>query len=143
MVVLATETARVKLPETKPVVNVESIERQLYHLKSCTHRILHSTEDNKKYNKCTEMIDLITDVRLLTLSYFVYILKFISDLWFFPSAPVSSTNKIDRHDIAEILLRVTLNTINQNDAEYLSYLHDKYVIVPADKAPNVFVFKSH
>ena len=32
---------------------------------------------------------------------------------------------------------------NQNDAEYLSYLHDKYVIVPADKAPNVFVFKSH
>jgi hypothetical protein len=31
--------------------------------------------------------------------------------WFFP---VSSTNKTDRHDIAEILLNVALNTINQN-----------------------------
>jgi hypothetical protein len=27
---------------------------------------------------------------------------------------VSSTNKTDRHDIAEILLKVALNTINQN-----------------------------
>jgi hypothetical protein len=26
----------------------------------------------------------------------------------------SSTNKTDRHDIAEILLKVTLSTINQN-----------------------------
>ena len=31
--------------------------------------------------------------------------------WFSPSTPVSSTNKTDRHDIAEILLRVALNTI--------------------------------
>jgi hypothetical protein len=28
--------------------------------------------------------------------------------------PVSSTNKTDRHDIAEILLKVALNTINLN-----------------------------
>ena len=28
-----------------------------------------------------------------------------------PSTPVSSTNKTDRHDITEILLKVTLNTI--------------------------------
>jgi len=28
--------------------------------------------------------------------------------------PVSSTNKTDRHDITEILLKVALNTINQN-----------------------------
>ena len=28
-------------------------------------------------------------------------------------APVSSTNKIDRHDITEILLKVSLNTIKQ------------------------------
>jgi hypothetical protein len=27
--------------------------------------------------------------------------------------PVSSTNKTDRHDITEILLKVVLNTINQ------------------------------
>jgi hypothetical protein len=33
--------------------------------------------------------------------------------WFFLGTPVSSTNKTDRHDIAEILLKVALNTINQ------------------------------
>jgi hypothetical protein len=30
--------------------------------------------------------------------------------WFSPGIPVSSTNKINRHDIAEILLKVELNT---------------------------------
>ena len=30
--------------------------------------------------------------------------------WFFTGTPVSSTNKTDRHDITEILLKVTLNT---------------------------------
>ena len=32
---------------------------------------------------------------------------------FFPGSPVSSTNKTDRHDITEILLKLALNTINQ------------------------------
>jgi hypothetical protein len=31
--------------------------------------------------------------------------------WFSPSTPVSSNNKTDRHDIAEILLKVALSTI--------------------------------
>ena len=30
--------------------------------------------------------------------------------WFSPEVQVSSTNKTDRHDIAEILLKVALNT---------------------------------
>jgi hypothetical protein len=34
--------------------------------------------------------------------------------WFSPGTPVSSTNKTDRHDTTEILLKVDLNTINQN-----------------------------
>ena len=34
-------------------------------------------------------------------------------LWFSPGTPVSSTNKTGHHDIAEILLKVTLNTITQ------------------------------
>jgi hypothetical protein len=34
--------------------------------------------------------------------------------WFSPSIPVSSTAKTGRHDIAEILLKVALNTINQS-----------------------------
>ena len=33
--------------------------------------------------------------------------------WFAPGSPVSSTYKTDRHDIAEILLKVALDTINQ------------------------------
>jgi hypothetical protein len=33
--------------------------------------------------------------------------------WLSPGTPVSSTNKTDRHDITEIFLKVTLNTINQ------------------------------
>jgi len=31
--------------------------------------------------------------------------------WFSPSTPVSSTDKTDRHDITEIVLKVVLNTI--------------------------------
>jgi hypothetical protein len=33
--------------------------------------------------------------------------------WFSPGTPASSTTKADRHDIAEILLKVALNTKNQ------------------------------
>ena len=36
--------------------------------------------------------------------------------WFSPGTPVSSTNKTDRHDITEILLKVALSTITP---EYL------------------------
>ena len=43
-----------------------------------------------------------------------YVMKFISDLRqvgrFFSGIPVFSTNKTDRHDIAEILLKVALST---------------------------------
>jgi hypothetical protein len=37
-----------------------------------------------------------------------YVIKFVSDLWF---SPVYTTNKNDRHDIIEILLKVVLSTI--------------------------------
>jgi hypothetical protein len=33
--------------------------------------------------------------------------------WFSPGTPASSTTKTGRHDIAEILLEVALNTKNQ------------------------------
>jgi hypothetical protein len=35
-----------------------------------------------------------------------------------PGTPVSSTNKTDRHDITEILLKVALNTINQKNQSF-------------------------
>jgi hypothetical protein len=34
--------------------------------------------------------------------------------WFYPCTPASSTTKTGRHDIAEILLKVGLNTNNQS-----------------------------
>jgi hypothetical protein len=37
--------------------------------------------------------------------------------WFSPGTLVSSTNKIDRYNIAEILLKVVLNTINLTNAQ--------------------------
>ena len=33
--------------------------------------------------------------------------------WFYPGTPISSTYKIDRHNITEILLNVASKTINQ------------------------------
>ena len=37
--------------------------------------------------------------------------------WFSPGTPASSTTKTGRHDIAEILLKVALNTKNENQIE--------------------------
>jgi len=34
--------------------------------------------------------------------------------WFSPGTPASSTTKTGRHDIAEILLKVALSTVNQS-----------------------------
>jgi hypothetical protein len=39
----------------------------------------------------------------------------INAQWFSPGPLVSSTNKTDHHDIIEILLTVTLNTIKQTN----------------------------
>ena len=44
-----------------------------------------------------------------------YVIKFVSDL----RTVVSSTNKDDRHDITEILLKVALNIITHNPHFYI------------------------
>ena len=47
----------------------------------------------------------------------LYVIKFVSDLtlvagqWVYLGTPVSTTNNTDRHDVAEIFLKVALNTI--------------------------------
>jgi hypothetical protein len=38
-------------------------------------------------------------------------------VWFSPGPPVSSTNKTDRHDITEILLKMALNIITQTNKQ--------------------------
>jgi hypothetical protein len=40
----------------------------------------------------------------------IWIWIFVQGRWFSPGTPASSTTKTGRHDIAEILLKVALNT---------------------------------
>jgi hypothetical protein len=40
---------------------------------------------------------------------------------FSPGPPVSSTNKTDRYDITEILLKVALNTIKQPNKQTINH----------------------
>ena len=42
----------------------------------------------------------------------LYVIKFATGLWFSLGTRISSINKTDRHNIAEILLKVALNTIS-------------------------------
>jgi hypothetical protein len=43
--------------------------------------------------------------------------------WFYPGTPASSTTKTGRHDIAEILLKVALNTNNQiKSNQYIAFI---------------------
>jgi hypothetical protein len=58
--------------------------------------------------------------RLVAASDKVYQLL-INGRWFSPGTPASSTTKTGRHDIAEILLKVALNTINQIKAFCLQH----------------------
>jgi len=47
--------------------------------------------------------------------------------WFSPGPPVSSTNKTDRYDIAEILLKVALDTIKQTIKQTLNKFTVEFV----------------
>ena len=80
---------------------------------------IHNTLKGKHLNQCIE---------LLLLSRVVYICFLLLNgaaardkvyqllahgRWFSPGTPASSTTKTGRHNIAEILLKVALNTITQ------------------------------
>ena len=51
--------------------------------------------------------------------------------WFSPDPPVSSTNKTDRHDIAEILLKVAINTIKQTNKWRINNLDCSFILTCA------------
>ena len=48
----------------------------------------------------------------------------MAGLWFYSGTSVSSTNKIDRIDITEILLKVVLNTITPNPNKIVIELYN-------------------
>jgi hypothetical protein len=54
------------------------------------------------------------------------VIKFVSGLRqvgvFFPGIPVFSTNKTDRHQITEILLKLESGAKHHNSKEYLPYV---------------------
>ena len=66
-----------------------------------------------------------------------YVIKFVSDLrqvgWIsLGTRPVTSTNKTDRHDITEILLKVVLKQQSLDhdiDLHYLVYMWNIYLLV--------------
>jgi hypothetical protein len=51
----------------------------------------------------------------------------VAGRWFSPGTPVSSTNKTDHHDIAEIFLTVALNTIAAFNIGILRWSYTKYL----------------
>ena len=64
-----------------------------------------------------------------------YVIKSVSGWWFFQVIrpyPVSSTSKTDHHNITEILLKVTLSTINLNLvlSDIASLFSLKYQLLP-------------
>jgi hypothetical protein len=59
-------------------------------------------------------------VRLAASSDKVYQLL-VHGRWFSPGTPASSTTKTSRHDIAEILVKVALSTINQSNQIRIHY----------------------
>ena len=60
--------------------------------------------------------------------------------WFSTGIPVSSTNKTDRHDITEILLKVSLNTINHVQTKFTHKLYiTNYYISLEFKKSKLFV----
>jgi hypothetical protein len=62
-----------------------------------------------------------------------YVIKFVSDLLqiggFLVVLGVSFTNKSDRHNIAEIMLKVALNTINQPTNHFIVGLYFRIMII--------------
>jgi hypothetical protein len=56
-------------------------------------------------------------------SFSLKVYQFLSHCWWFsPGTSASSTTKTGHHDIAEILLKVALNTINQINQILQAYL---------------------
>ena len=52
---------------------------------------------------------------------------------------VSSTNKTNRHDITEILLKVALNTINLNHVILITYLLNSFSLKHVSFAINIVI----
>ena len=80
----------------------------IYHTRGSNHYVTDVVQKNIRARLCKLQKGCI---RLAAASEKVYQLP-AHVRWFSPGPPDSSTTKTDRHDIAEILLKVALKTIN-------------------------------
>ena len=88
-------------PGIEPQKHYYSGNRQ-YH---CIHTQVMITNDGEFESVCDKVCQWLATVR-----------------WFRPGTLVSSTNKTDRHDITEILIKVALNTTKQTNYKRRHYL---------------------
>jgi hypothetical protein len=61
--------------------------------------------------------------------------------WFSAGAPSSSTTKTGRHDIAEALLKMALNTINQINQNQIESFTVTTNIVLGNQSPVVYIYQ--
>ena len=74
----------------------------------------------RAYQPLTLWVNILLITRWTRCNIMLYTLAvLLTGLCFSPGTHVSSTNKTDRHDIAEILLTVALNTITPNPLSIL------------------------
>ena len=73
-------------------------------------------------------------------------IKFVSDLrqvgGFSAGPPVSSTNKTDCHDIADILLKVALNTISNKQTNNQTIVEILFLLVNSRRTNNKLSIKA-
>jgi hypothetical protein len=72
-----------------------------------------------------QSVPITTYVVSLNLDH--YVIKFVTGRWFSLGPPVSSTNKTDLHDIADILLKGALDTIKQTN-KHKPYHYETYSV---------------
>ena len=69
------------------------------------------------------VIKFVSDLLTTTIQLkIIDILLKMTGLWFSPGTPVSSTNKTDRHEITEILLKVEFTELSFALTKDVSYL---------------------
>jgi len=62
----------------------------------------------------------------------------MTGMWFSPGTPVSFTNETVRHDIAEILLKVALDTHDTNPYPFYHTTHTRLVLQANNTSYGIF-----
>jgi hypothetical protein len=91
-------------------------------------KVLQNVNTCMKYNQFLSPLTLWVQIPLRRGVLYTTLCDKICQ-WFSPGTPVSSTNKVDRHDITEMLFKVALNTINLNQTDGVLLFHNWYYSV--------------